>query len=162
MKRDDLVVGETYYVDATREWNKGGWSRPEKVVVVDTGHWEQSRWGSREPRKVSKGSGVLVETTHKRYNSNEIVKIRSVVNLMHIRGLYEETVKMVAEATEKRNQEYMAEREAADQQEAAVNAVVELAEELGIKAHGEKYGTDNVVISASELQRLLNAAANNL
>jgi hypothetical protein len=97
MKRSDLIVGEAYYLARGNDWMEyGGGSR---AYVVDTGCWGRTRWGKREPVKVSKGSGVLVDV----HGLNGHV-YRDVVPTGQLRGLYEPTVALVEEHQEKRRQ----------------------------------------------------------
>jgi len=59
-KRSELQAGQEWAYSRTREHNFFRFH--EKVVILSTEPYEQSHWSySSEPRKTSKGSGVLVK-----------------------------------------------------------------------------------------------------
>lgn len=160
MKRKDLEVGKAYWYARTREWEEY-LNQGSKIIVVDDGCWEQPRhhW-SRDgaPRKVTKGTGVLVDMTVPSYSGGEDRVVRQVVSLATIRGEYEETRKQVEENEERRRVEYHTEREARDKRSTEIKTAVNLARENGVVVgHGGE-----ISISAAELTRLVNAAKGSL
>lgn len=157
MKRADLKVGEAYWYARGSDWLES-LSTGQKAVVVDTGCWEQPSsvfWRDREPRKVAKGNGVLVDLYDYGQNTEEISR-RVVVNLTQIRGPYEETRKRIEESTEKRRERLDEQKRVRDEITDKIQDAIAQAAELGIKSRRTDYYLDEISVPTAEFVRLLN------
>lgn len=160
MKRADLEVGKAYYYARTNDWQEY-LGQGSKVVIVDTGCWEQPHTWARNlaPRKATKGTGVLVDqTVRTMYGNGEEKIVRKVVTLASLRGPYEETLKLVEENQKRRAEQYKITNERQEQKRIEIKTAVDLAKENGVVVgHGGE-----ISISAAELTRLVNAARGNV
>jgi outer membrane murein-binding lipoprotein Lpp len=163
MKRADLEVGKSYYYSRNQDWMHNGYNSG-RIVIVDAGHWEESGWigwsgRNREPIKITKGGGVLVDVETPVYGDKSATKmIRKVVNLAHIRGEYDETFQKVQNLAKIRDERYLADCERRDDNDKIATAVQTLAAQHGIKARQEQFGSTNMVISAAALEALIEKA----
>jgi len=161
MKRSELEVGKEYWYSRSNSRWEDFLYEGTKVVVVDTDCWEEPNlaW-SREtprPRKVSKGSGVLVDITGKKtFTSDEEVVRRKVVNVSAIRGPYEETRQKIQAREDARSEKNKADQRVRQANDAKVEKAQRLAAERGIKVYQANTGSANVTLSADDLSLLLN------
>lgn len=162
MKRADLVVGETYWFARGNDWMERE-SSGMKLVIIDAGCWQlpdYSSWSrSREPRRSTGGNGVLADVTVQGYgpDAKETTK-RTVVNLTQIRGPYEETLKQVREFSEARRKREKERQDKSDDLALKIREIITRAEALGIKARRGGWQSDEIVLSSTELTKLLDMA----